>query len=235
MIMKWRALILILTLPVSGSLAAEGPASQFDVSQPTMVPGTTLQPGNYSVQIVDHLQDRYVLKVEGTGGSPHTLFIGVPSKGLKGSSTGPIMWSSGPEGKLALKGFVFPRGGQSVEFVYPKDDAVALAKANSGRVLAVDPASEGKAPQLSNLSSDEMKMVTLWMLTPQPVTGAGAAEPSITASKYSGNGEMTASSSHPKAPLKALPHTASDYPSIFLIALIALAGATLLRARRLNS
>lgn len=235
--MKLKALILTLVLPISGALtaAAAGPSAKFDVSQPTMVPGTTLQPGNYSVEIVDHLQDRFVLRVEGAGGSPHTLFIGVPSKGLKANSSGPVMWSSGPEGKSALKGFVFPRGGQSIEFVYPKDDAVALAKANSGAVLAVDPASEGKAPQLSNLSGDEMKMVTLWMLTPQAVTGAGSGEPSISASKYSGSGEMTASAARPKAPLKALPHTASDYPSILLIGLMAAAGAMMLRAKRVNS
>ncbi len=69
-----------------------------------------------------------------------------------------------------------------MEFVYPKKDAVALAKDNNVRVMAVDPASEGR-PKLPQLTQTDMNEVTLWMLTPTPVQ-PGETGPGIQAARY---------------------------------------------------
>lgn len=70
-------------------------------------------------------------------------------------------------GKAAPKGFVFGDG-TVAEFVYSKEEVAPLAKANSTKIVAMNPASEGRVAEPS-LSSEDLKMVTPWMLTPTPV------------------------------------------------------------------
>jgi LPXTG-motif cell wall-anchored protein len=231
--MKLKMLLPLLATLTPLSLWAAGPdgaSAQFTVSQPTMVPGMTLSPGSYTISVTDHLRDRFVLRIEGTSGD-HTLFIGVPSNGLKDSSKGGVVpYDSAPDGKSAIRGFVF-KSATPIEFVYPKNDAVALAKANEKKVLAVDPVSEGKSENMSSLNKDDMQMISLWTLTPEPVSGGG--DPKISASKY----EQQVASLTPHRPaMKSLPHTASSTPAIFLLGLLSAIGAALFaRARLANA
>ena len=154
---------------------------QFQVTQKTEVPNTTLQPGSYSIRIVDHLRDRVILQVAGKNHVAST-FIAIPASTMANAPIGPILYGGGAKGKAALKGFAFP-GGLAVEFVYPKADAVSIAQANDARVMAIDPASENRvaAPKLSQT---DMEMITLWMLEPSRVGPNDAKASAISASKY---------------------------------------------------
>ena len=154
---------------------------QFQVTQKTEVPNTTLQPGSYSIRILDHLSDRVILQVASKGHVEST-FIAIPASTMANAPVGPILYGGGPKGKAALKGFSFP-GGLALEFVYPKADAVSIAQANDARVMAIDPASENRV-EAPKLSEKDMEMITLWMLEPARV-GPNDAKPSaISASKY---------------------------------------------------
>ena len=295
--MKVRALLSLLSVfLVPAAVAARVPADggpstepeQFQVAQKTEVPNATLQPGNYSIRVLDHLRDRVILQVAGKGNHVQTTFIAIPAATMANAPVGPIAYSAGPKGQAAMKGFSFP-GGLAVEFVYPKNDAVSIAQANDTRVMAIDPASEGRATA-PNLSQNDMQMITLWMLEPSRV-GANEAKPSgISATKYqappqaasapvetaqsqSAPAPAPASSyapassatsqsapqprraSHrsqpvqvaqndaPSAPathvrpagVKALPHTASDLPLLWMVALISLLLGGSLSLRRFAS
>ena len=61
---------------------------------------------------------------------------------------GPIFWSHAPKGQAAVRGFSFSNG-NTLEFVYPKLEAVTLAKLNIDTVPAIDPESEGRKPDQS--------------------------------------------------------------------------------------
>ena len=154
---------------------------QFQVAQKTEVPNTTLQPGSYSIRIVDHLRDRVILQVSGKSNHVEATFIAIPASTMANAPAGPILYGASPKGKSALKGFAFP-GGLALEFVYPKNDAVSIAKANGTRVMAIDPASEGRVPS-PKLSQNDMQMITLWMLEPSRV-GPNDPTPTIAAAKY---------------------------------------------------
>ena len=206
-----------------------GASARLMVSEQMQIPGRVLEPGTYSIQIMDHLSDRMIIRVD-QGGSGETTFLALPkSQVAKLAHPGPIFLSAKVKGMAALRGFEFPDG-TIAEFVYPKAEAVALAKANNSEVVAIDPASEGRVTEPA-LSKQDMQMVTLWMLTPTPVgpdnQGAG-----IKAARY----QQVASVHVPKPPrpaMAALPHTASLMPTFLLAGMIAFFGAGLLTLRRL--
>ena len=157
--------------------------SNFSVVKKTEVPGATLKAGAYSIRVVDHLSDRVVLQIEGPDGKALTTFLGLPSSSLQNDvSKGPVAWSAGPKGEDALRGFAFP-GGVAVEFVYPKQEAVSIAKVNSGKVAAIDPASQG-IPAGTKLSKADMQMLNLWLLSTTTVGSDNDTQPAIQAERY---------------------------------------------------
>ncbi len=201
-------------------------SSDFTISQQTQIPGTTLKPGSYTIHVVDKLADRTILEVDNASGKAMATFLALSGAGLPKSSTGKIAYDSGTDGKNALRGFAFPKG-PTLEFVYPKAEAVSLAKANGNKVPAIDPASEGRVADPS-LSKSDMQVVTLWMLSTTKV-GTDGTGPGIKAEKY----QQQVASNHPPRPaIKELPHTASELPLLVLLGAGSLLGGGLLSARR---
>ena len=235
--MKSTSVLVVAALSLASPLFAAGfgvdmgavaPAdsSDFTISQQTQIPGTTLKPGSYTIHVVDKLADRTILEVDNASGKAMATFLGLSGAGLPKSSTGKIAYDSGTDGKNALRGFAFPKG-PTLEFVYPKAEAVSLAKANGNKVPAIDPASEGRVADPS-LSKSDMQVVTLWMLSTTKV-GTDGTGPGIKAEKY----QQQVASNHPPRPaIKELPHTASELPLLLLLGAGSLLGGGLLSARR---
>ena len=162
--------------------ATGSPSAQLQIAQTTQAPGTILAHGSYTIRVADRLQDRIIVQIQKSGSDTFTSLLAYPNPTLRGGSfTGPITYLTGLKGRPTLRGYAFA-GGPVVEFVYPKADAVELAKANNSRVMAVDPASEGRV-SLPNLTQTDMSEVTLWMLTPTPVDPT-TAKPGIQAARY---------------------------------------------------
>lgn len=165
----------------SGLLRADDRAATLTIDKATEVPGGVLQPGTYTIGIVDSLKDRMVVHIDGESGKTHLLFLGVPKSPVGTSGTHPVEWNSSGSNKHALRGYNF--GEQFVEFVYPKKEAVALANSNGTGVVAIDPASEGR-PELKKLTSQDREMVGLWMLTPVQIS---PTQKGISAQHYTGS------------------------------------------------
>ncbi len=211
---------------VDKSGATPNDSTDFTVSQQTQIPGTTLKPGSYSIHVVDKLADRTILEVDSASGKSMATFLGLAGSGLPKSGAGKIAYDSGSDGKNALRGFAFPKG-PVLEFVYPKDEAVSLAKANGNKVPAIDPASEGRVAD-PTLSKGDMQVVTLWMLSTTKV-GTDGTGPGIKAEKY----QQQVASNHPPRPaIKELPHTASELPLLVLLGAGSLFGGAMLTVRR---
>ena len=226
------ATLLIVCLPagIASQAQTDNPSvssssARFTVSEQTQIPGALLSPGAYSIRILDHLSDRMIVEVDGVNGAAtHTTFIGLANAGIPKAPAGALAYSVAGSGKRALKGFAFANG-TTVEFVYPKADAVSLAKVNAQKIPAIDPESEGRVAA-SDLSNADMKLVTLWMLSTSKVNpedgGAG-----IKAERY-----QQVASAHPRPVLKSLPHTASYSPVLWVVGLLSLIAAAALRFRR---
>ena len=154
--------------------------SKFQVSGETAVPGAVLKSGSYIIRVVDRLTDRSILQVESEHGKVISTFLAVPNRSLAGSGgQGPVAWTGGSAHAKALRGFNFP-GEYSAEFVYPKAEAVKIATGHSAAVEAIDPPSDNLPSKQKSLTPDDMRIVTLWTLSPTRVNGSTA----IAAEKY---------------------------------------------------
>ena len=104
------------------------PSTDFTLSSSSHIPGATLQPGTYSIRVVNRLSDRVILKVDAANGTLHSTFIGIPNDKIeKPAASGPVKWTNSPDGTPYIKGWYFPGNSTVVEFVYPKAEAVAIA------------------------------------------------------------------------------------------------------------
>src|SRR5271155_1545122 len=118
-ILSWCFVLSVAFSPLTAA-GFSGPVSKFTVSQPTEVPGLTLRPGAYSIHVVDHLSERYVVRVDGPKGRTHSTFLAIENPGIpKPAAPGQVLWSNSPGDKQYLRGWLF-RGEPSVlEFVFP--------------------------------------------------------------------------------------------------------------------
>jgi hypothetical protein len=231
-------------------IASDHPNGNLTVTENTEIPGRTLKPGTYNIRILDHLTDRMIIQV-GEGKGKENLFLAVPSSTLAGPANGGAILVSASGHGQALRGYAFSDG-TVAEFVYPKADAVAIAKRNNTTIPAVDPASEDM-PVSHQLSATDMRMITLWMLTPTRVgstTSISAARfqaPTVLAASTPVNRasasypsqeavppptEVASVTPKPKHVLQVLPHTASGLPMIWVIAMMSLLGGLALACFR---
>jgi hypothetical protein len=216
-----------LLLGATSLLAAspDGSSTTFQISSPTGIPGKVLSPGTYNLQVVDHVNDRYVLRVTNKAGKDAAFFLGIPKNDLTTNST-LAYWKNPVQGDTYLRGWNVKGQNAALTFAYPKNDAVAIAKANDTQVPAIDPAGDGIVNN-TGLSREEMHVVTLWLLTP---TSVGPNSPGgISAARYQEVARVER-----KPVIARLPHTASPLPLVALLGLFSLAGAGALTRRRLT-
>jgi LPXTG-motif cell wall-anchored protein len=217
---------LLLSLPLlfTASLFAASDADTQNVSfdKPVQIPEAVLQPGKYKIQLEDHLADRAIVRITEPSGTDHYLLT-VPSKKLSASSKGLIFFAA-PTDTEVLHGWECAGCKRPLEFVYPKDEAVKLTASTGKPILAYD-SSYDKLPD--NLSAEDRKVVTLWLLSPKTVTAEGKGE-GLTAAKFS-SPRLTASA---EALPKKLPKTSSNGFSEVALGLVSLLLAAALFLRR---
>lgn len=197
-------------LPILGIAAND--SESVTLERTTEVPGATLQAGQFRFEVEDRLQDRAIVRITGQDGSSHELVLSVPNDKLPAASSGNIVFfPAGDPAKQTVQAWKCPSCAAPLEFVYPKDQAVAVTQSTGKPVMAVDP-SYDKLPK--NLSADDMKVVTLWLLAPKQITadGKGAGvEPTKYADLKAGETPAVAAApaTTPSSPAAASPANAT--------------------------
>jgi LPXTG-motif cell wall-anchored protein len=225
--LSWCFLLTIGLSPLAAG-GFTGEASRFTVSQPLEVPGLTLRPGSYSIHVVDHLSERYVVRVDGPRGRTHSTFLAIENPDIpKPANPGQVLWTNAPDGKEYVRGWLFRGEPAVLEFVFPKNDAVAIAKSNDAKVPAIDPASEGRPAKIKGLSKSDLELVNLWLLSSTHV-GPGDTSGGIQAEHY----HQIASVSH-RPVISRLPQTGSSLPWVALLGAFSVGIALVMRIFRL--
>jgi hypothetical protein len=213
-------LFLIALLSAGTQTFAASNAQQIAIKGDLQIPGDVLKPGNYTFSVEDRMSDRTVVRISNDADtSQHFLLLAVPSAKLSASAEkGIVLFKTADPSRQILRGWACADCGNPLELVYPKLEAAKITGDTGESVLAVDPASD-KLP--ANLSPDDMKVVTLWLLSPERVE-AGHRGVGLTAAKY-----QTASRRH-------LPQTASNFYWLALLGSLSLGASLVMRAARLR-
>ncbi len=152
------------------------------VSQNVQIPGGNLNPGTYNFSVEDRLADRAIVRISNAqDANEHYLILAVPNTRLKTTPSNRLLYfKAASEGKQSLRAWKCETCAAPLEFVYPKLEAVKITDDSAEPVMAVDP-SYDKLP--SNLSADDMKVVTLWLLSPERITADNVGQ-GVKAVKY---------------------------------------------------
>jgi hypothetical protein len=235
--MRWNFCAALL---LGGSLlhGANRDIQNIVITEAMQIPRATLQPGSYSLSIEDRLKDRAVVRVSSLNNKQHFLMLAVNSRKLASdNSKGIILFNAADEKLQILRGWVCPSCAQGLEFVYPKLDALKITAETGQAVLAVDPSFD-KLPD--SLSSDDMKVATLWLLAPERITpdrrGSGLKVAKYEASPVIRVDTKTVASVHAKhLPATHLPKTAGNTFSLAAWGAALLLAACAIRLTRANA
>lgn len=192
-------------------------------SAPVEIPGVHLKgwgvlpAGTYVFKLLDSQSDRHIVQIFNADETViYATILAIPNYRLKATDKTVVTFRERPAGQPeALRAWFYPGNNSGQEFVYPKAQAVELAKAENTVVLftpaeipveVAEPAAEPVVAQLKQVpvlaiqpTGEEVELAQV--VTPLPVVTAQAE----------------------------LPHSASPLPLIALFGLLALVGAFVLR------
>lgn len=109
-------------------------------SGPVQIPGATLPAGTYLFQLADPDMARHVVMVASKDGSHvYGMFITIPNDRIETPDNNVVMFGEAPAGApQAIQAWWYPGDRSGEEFVYPKNQATIIAKANHRQVLATE-------------------------------------------------------------------------------------------------
>ena len=109
-------------------------------SGPVQVPGKTLAAGTYTFQMADLIANRHVLQIlDKDEKSIIATVMTVPSRRSAPAEKNVVMFSERPAGSApAVQMWYYPGVETGNEFVYPRTQAIQIAKASHTSVLSTD-------------------------------------------------------------------------------------------------
>jgi hypothetical protein len=194
----------------------------FTFSRPVEIPGQVLPAGTYVFKLVDSLSNRHIVRVFADDEQKVLgTFLTIPEYRHEVSDKTIITFSERPGGEAdAIRTWIYPGRNYGHEFVYPKKEAVALARANHVPVPAMpEELAAHTTVHTMNLEAPEIVAIVLAPLKAEEPSGVEvelekdfpAAEPSAVSLP------------------ETLPATASQMPLIGFAGLLALGAAVTLR------
>ena len=233
------AMLLTISAPTLAQGQPMDARTEFTFNQPVEMPGVTLPPGTYIFRFVDGTTGRKVMQVQAKDASSKTygMFMTINAQRPRPSDDAELRFLETPAGKpAAVKTWWYPGNTIGREFIYPKSQAVRLAKATNTTVLTTTAA---------NVSNDQMQTAGLAYVSPTgqdtPLTDeqlvAAAANtapvgvPETAAQSAANAAANRAPASQGTMARTRLPKTSTPMAGIGLIGMISLLGGAWLRFR----
>jgi hypothetical protein len=226
-------------------------------SGPVQIPGVTLPAGSYVFKLADIPGNRHVVQVfDKDEKKIYTTMLAIPNERLEPTDDPVVLFSERARGTpQAIKVWFYPGNRVGNEFVYPKSQAMRIAKETHQSVLATndDSTTAGTAGEIptgmKNAELGRFDENGKWQgdnrtvavngsssaatpsLAPTPRTqGAPVARADTSATRTATGGATGTSGA--RAPRKSLPRTASSLALFELISGLSLAGGFGLRQLR---
>ena len=257
------ALALMLMVGVARPSGAQGLPSDkpiyFTFSQPVALPGKTLPAGKYLFKLMGSQVNRQIVQVFNADGTQlQATFFTVAAERMDRPNDPEVRFMEGSEaGPAAIRTYWYPGERRGWEFIYPRSEAMKLAKSTNAPVLTTTDDVTGdqmKDAPLARVGANGDQ--TTYDANGQP-TAADPAGRSVTGTRpdaastasttptpaqtapapRQAQPEITPSTPPAPAPATrsdrdALPQTASPVPAVILTGVLALAAALVLRRTR---
>jgi len=235
----WKALLCAAVLTVMAAPAAH--ADQWNkktiltFSGPVQLPGATLPAGSYVFKLADLNGNRHVVQVfDKDEKKIFATLMAIPNDRLEPADEPLILFSERAAGSpQAVKVWFYPGERIGNEFVYPKSQALAIAKANKTTVLAVADNTSSSTYKTAEVGRFDDRGV--WQ--PEGEKAVATTAPKATTTDSTMARSTTAAPSNTagtagRSARKSLPRTASTLPLMALLSALSLAGGLALRRRR---
>jgi hypothetical protein len=201
-------------------------------SGPVQVPGVTLPAGTYTFKLADLTGNRHVVQVfDKEEKKIFTTILAIPNQRLEPSDKPVVLFSERPAGSpQAVKVWYYPGETIGNEFVYPKTQAIAIAKASHTTVLSTsDEANNVERMKTAEIGHIDESGRMRGDDFPAASTTANAA-PATTAPLKNSTGTAGRADTAPRS----LPRTASNLSLFGLLSVLSLAAGFGLRRSRMR-
>lgn len=222
-------------------------------SGPVQIPGATLPAGSYVFKLADIPGNRHVVQVfDKDEKKIYTTMLAIPNDRMEASDKPVVLFSERATGSpQAIKVWYYPGERTGNEFVYPKSQAMRIAKETHQSVLAMNddttaPGTAGEIP--TSMTSAELgrfdetgtwqgdnKTVAVNGNTASATQATTADQPRTmtnAAPMRTNTADRATGTTGARAPRKSLPRTASGLALYELISGLALAGGFAIRQMR---
>src|SRR5277367_5089413 len=107
--------------------------TKITVNEPVRLPTMTLQPGNYSLRLLEATGNRHVVEVRDENGKGLGLILALPNYRLVPKDRTVISyWETPPGQPRAMRAWFFPGDNYGQEFIYPKEEGSQIAGYTGG-------------------------------------------------------------------------------------------------------
>ncbi len=195
------------------------------VNEPIQIPGQTLQPGKYTMKLMDSQSDRHIVQVFNEDGTHLiTTILAIPNYRLQPTGKSEFGFWEMPVGQpKALRAWFYPGDNFGQEFAYPKQTATQIAQATHESV----PSAGGSSPNEGEVERVKPEGTAA---TAEPER---RSEPQVMAQNRPPEPPpaRTEPAPAPSAPApEPMPATASPLPLLALAGLVSLGVGSALRA-----
>src|SRR3954470_14624524 len=107
-------------------------------SKPVQLPGVTLPAGRYRFDLADPVESRRVIRVQSEDGKEQlAMLLTIPNQLPDPVKDPVVLFAETPAGEAdAVKAWIYPGESIGYEFIYPKDQAVKIARQSHSTVLS---------------------------------------------------------------------------------------------------
>src|SRR5437867_4642362 len=211
----------------------------FTFSGPVQIPGHTLPAGTYKFKLADSPSNRHIVQVFNKDGSKlYATILAIPDQRLDPSDKPVVMFKETPAGSpSAVRAWFYPGNTIGDEFVYPKEQAMKIAKATHEPVLSITDQSNMKSAEVTRVDEHGAATTTTTTTSTAPAGTSGSSasrtseQTARTATPATAAPSSTAASS---SRTRRLPRTASPLALYELMSGLAFAGAFGIRRLRIR-
>ena len=224
----------------------------FTFSGPVALPGVTLPAGQYLFRLADPNMDPRVIQVlDADGRKPYGMFFTIPAERPQPASKPEVRFmETASNMPAAIRTWWYPGQRSGYEFIFPKEQALRLAKGTSEPVLTTQAqtttAEQTNTAELSRVSGSGQETTVNTSTAPTSATPTGTSQegqlasssmsiatPSIPAAVSAKSTTTTRTASN-RSTRTQLPKTAGELPLLGLLGTVSLFSAASLNYLRKN-